>query len=292
MDGKPRALRYFDRDDDLPLTLGMLVDTSMSQQGILPEERTASEKFLDGMLRVPGGAGTTPAQEPDRSFVLQFDIENTLLEDLTDDKAKLTAGLEALQTPLDRRRALEKAQGTHTPLERGPGGGYRGLLGTTLFDAVYLAANDVMTKEHGRKAVILITDGGDHGSKKTMEQAIEAAQRADTVVYAIYFAGGGGFHPFGGGGFGNHFAAQGLGPDLDGKQVLRAMAAATGGRMFEVSGKQTIAVIYTEIGAELRSQYRLGYSPEGEAAGFHKIAVTVARDKKWKVQAREGYYAK
>ena len=209
----------------------MLVDTSMSQQGILPEERVASEKFLDAILRVPGSAAAAPPQEPDRAFVLQFDIENALLEDVAEDKAKLTAGLEALQTPLDRQRALDKAQGSHTSVQRGRGGGLRGLLGTTLFDAVYLAANDLMTKEHGRKSLILITDGGDHGSRKTIKQAIEAAQRADTVGYAIYFEGGNPFRLAAGPGndFLGQDLAQGLGPDLDGKQVLEDIAAATGG---------------------------------------------------------------
>jgi hypothetical protein len=172
-DGKPQTISYFAQETNLPLTLGLLVDTSMSQAKVLDSERDASYTFLDHMLR----------EDKDKAFVIHFDREVELLQDVTGSKPKLQAGLQLLAIDQHNSNSDDDNQG------EGRGRGYRGG-GTHLYDAVYLAAHDVMTTQKGRKAIFVLTDGVDHGSKETLEEAIEAAQRADTAVYAIYFSGG------------------------------------------------------------------------------------------------------
>ncbi len=194
--------------------------------------------------------------------------------------------------------------------------------GTTLYDAVFLASDEIMSKEKGRKALIVLTDGVDRGSKERLTDAIEAAQRADTIVYAIYFKGeapqhdsyndgnrgggfpgrggigfpGGGGYPGGGGGGRRGGGVPSNEPDqrADGKKTLERIVRETGGRLFEVSKKQPVTDIYSEIGKELRAQYRLGYTPDKDASedGYHRIdlALTSSDKKKWVVQTRDGYY--
>jgi VWFA-related protein len=180
-------------------------------------------------------------------------------------------------------------------------------VGTTLYDAVYLSGDEVINKQQGRRALILLTDGDDHGSLKSLTQAIESAQRADTMIYAIYYKDelggfGQGAGPFGGmgrrGGMGGP-GGQGRGgygqQRVDGKKILERMCGETGGRVYEVSKKETVEKIYAEIGEELRSQYRLGFTPSAESAseGYHKIVITLAgqpgKDKD-QVFGRDGYY--
>ena len=167
--------------------------------------------------------------------------------------------------------------------------------GTLLYDAVFLGSDELMSKQKGRKAVIILSDGVDTGSKFPLERAVEASQRADTIVYSILFSdesaygGRGGFGGFGGMGRGGGKRQE----HPDGKKVLERISNETGGRMFEVSKKQTLEKIYSEIEEELRSQYSLGYSPDRAdlAPGYHKIVVkTKTKDKDLKVQARDGYY--
>ncbi len=170
-DDRPQTIRYFSHETDLPLTLGLLVDTSLSQRRVLGEERDASVTFLDQVLRV----------DKDQAFVIHFDREVELLQDLTSSRQKLQAALGLLQVP---QRSSEGG-GDSTDSGQGHGGGRgRGGFGggTTLYDAIYLAANEVTAKQGGRKALIVLSDGVDRGSKKTLATAIEAAQRADTLV--------------------------------------------------------------------------------------------------------------
>ena len=160
--------------------------------------------------------------------------------------------------------------------------------GTMLYDAVLLAADEVTRKQSGRKALILLTDGVDTGSKVSLSSAVEAAQRADTLVYSILFedpeAYGGGF------GMGRRGGRGGM-VMPNGKKVLEQISRETGGRFFEVSKKQTLARVYDEIDVDLRHQYSLGYSPDRTEAGggYHKIHLTT-KQKGLTVQTREGYY--
>jgi VWFA-related protein len=293
VDGHPETIRYFDKDNDLPLTLGLLVDTSGSVRSALNDERTASEAFLNQMMTGPAD------RTPDQAFLIQFAHETELLQDLTSSRPKLHEALGQIGTtsPDESRNDQNSNGGNSRYGGYGRHGGHHGG-GTTLYDAIFLASDSLMQKQHGRKALVVLTDGDDRGSMETLARAIAAAQRAETVVYAIHFKGEqhgyGGHH---GGGFGGRGGYPGGGQRSgenhpDGKKVLEQIAGETGGRMFEVSGKQTFTTIYTQIAEELRSQYRLGYTPDAATAagGFHRVELTVPKDKKLIVQTRDGYY--
>jgi len=308
-DGRPQVIRYFSQDTNLPLTLGLLVDTSRSQSNVLDAERNASRSFFDQML----------VQPKDKAFLIHFDREVELLQDLTSSREKLQAALELLKTPSDRERSNDPNDPSNSPSGSGSGSHHGG--GTQLYDAVFLASNELMKKQQGRKAFIILSDGVDRGSKTYLESAIESAQRADTVVYSIYFAdshrdegqrpggmgrggggwpgGGGGGWPGGGGGYpGGGGGGRGGGqrhpeePRTDGKKVLERISKETGGRFFEVSKKETVGQIYDSIVEELRTQYSMGYTPDKDstASGYHHVQLQVKR-KDLTVQTRDGYYA-
>ncbi len=288
-DGRPQTIRYFAKESDLPLTLGLLVDTSMSQRRVLEQERIASYAFLEHLMR----------EDKDKAFVIHFDWDIELLQDLTSSRKKLNIALEKLDNP----EFEQSGGGGGGP--GGSGGHHRGG-GTTLYDAVFLASDELMQKQQGRKALIILSDGVDTGSKVTLSRAIEAAQRANTLVYSILFSdkdaygGGYGGYPGGmGGGMGRHGGMGRGGPmgypqqsHPDGKKVLEQISKETGGRFFEVSKKQSIDQIYASIEEELRNQYSLGYSPDKADAtpGYHKIHVTTTQ-KDLVVQTRDGYYS-
>ena len=288
-DTRPQTIRYFSQETDLPLTLGLLVDTSMSQRNVLGQEQSASYRFFDQVLR----------PDKDKAFVIHFDHDVELLKDLTSSKKDLDHALAQLETPQLERRDQSGGgnSGGGYPGGGGRGGGRRsGGGGTLLYDSVLLGSNEILKKQQGRKAIILLTDGVDRGSKTPLPGAIEAAQRADTVVYSILFTdkegyGGG----FGGPGMGRHGGYGGGGRRYpqqqrpDGKKILEQISKETGGGFFEVSKKQTIEQIYEHIQEELRNQYSLGYTPDKADAGYHKITVSV-KDKALLVQARDGYY--
>jgi hypothetical protein len=325
-DGRPQTVNYFARENDLPLRLGLLVDTSLSQRRVLEEERSASYSFLDHLLR----------ENKDLAFVIHFDREVELLEDFTGSRPKLQAALQSLQTPqMDANSGGGGqngggqggggqgggGQGGGGQGGGGQGGGIGGGIGgggiggrrggggggggrgsghhgggTLLYDAVYLAGDDLMSKQQGRKALIILSDGVDHGSRVGITTAIETAQRADTVVYSILFKDSEGF---GGGAvsmgpFGNGRRGGGRGPQeerVDGKKILEQISKETGGRLFEVSKKEPVEKIYAEIEEELRNQYSLGYTPDkNTGAGYHKLHVTT-KQKELVVQARDGYYS-
>src|SRR5277367_3357489 len=176
-DGRPQTIKYFNHDTNLPLNLGLLVDTSMSQRNVLDDERSGSQHFLDQML----------TDTKDKAFLIQFEREVDLLEDLTSDKNKLRAAVDQLGAPQFQRGASNDDPSGGDSGQGSSGHRYGG--GTLLYDAIYLASNEVMKKQQGRKAIVLLTDGVDRGSKESINGAIEAAQRADTVVYAIYYKG-------------------------------------------------------------------------------------------------------
>jgi VWFA-related protein len=321
VDGHPQVIRYFDRDQNLPLTLGLLVDTSQSQRSVLDEERDASSSFLDGMLTAPAD------RAPDRAFIIQFAREVELLQDLTSSRPKLQAAIKEIGTPNPNERSSDDDDNNGgNGNSNGNSGHYRGG-GTALYDAVYLSANDLMLKQQGRKAVVILSDGVDRNSKETLNRAIEAAQRADMIVYAIYFKGqeqhsynnngnnggggyprfpgggggypgGGGGYPGGGGGYPGGGGRRGGGQQpeenrVDGKKILQQMADETGGRLFEVKGgKEKVIDIYNQIAEELRSQYRLGYTPDATIVGdgYHQIDLRIPAQKNLKIQTRDGYY--
>ncbi len=316
VDGQPGEVRSFEADRNLPLTLGLLVDTGAGQRGLLDDERAASQTFLDRAL--------TGAK--DQAFVMQFAREVELLQDVTASKPKLRAALQALGTASPAPGVRDAAVDADDPGERR---GRAETRATAFYDAVFLAADEVMRKRAGRKALILFTDGNDRSSKETLAQALEAAERGDTVVYAIYVKGeapkqdrnvedrdrypgngypgngypgggypgggypGGGYpgggYPGGGypgGGYPGGYPGGGYprGSDTDrlpkarndGRKILERMARETGGRLFEATKKQPVPEIYAEIEQELRAQFRLGFAPVDKAAGPGHHQVEVA----------------
>jgi VWFA-related protein len=321
VDGKPQAIRYFDKDTNLPLILGLLVDTSLSQRSVIDEERSASSIFLDQML-------TTPK---DQAFVIQFASETELLQDLTSSRPKLQSALKEIDTPPPYSENTSSTSSDPNDTSNS-GSTRRAHRGTVLYDALFLASDEIMSKQKGRKALIILSDGGDNGSRENLVRSIEAAQRADTIIYAIYFKGddpqrtpnngqrgnrgggypgggypGGGYpgggYPGGGypgGGYpgGGYPGGNGGGSNYppvqrrtDGKKNLDRMVNETGGRLFEIKKGQDVAQIYTQIAEELRAQYRLGYTPtqDAAAAGYHQLNLST-KQKGLTIQTRDGYY--
>ena len=291
-DGRPQSINYFAKETVLPLRLGLLVDTSLSQRRVLDQERSASYSFLDNLLR----------EKKDLAFVVNFDFDVTLLQDFTDARPKLQAALPSLDTPQLSSRGRGGSggrgggSGGDPTSAGGTGRGGRRGGGTHLYDAIFLASDELMGKQQGRKALIVLSDGVDHGSQETLAYAIETAQRSDTIVYSILYADEEGFgsHPSFGMGPGGHGGHGGRYPQqqehVDGKKILEEISKKTGGRLFKVSKKETVEKIYAEIEEELRNQYRLGYTPDkGAETGYHKIQLTTY-NKDLVVQTRDGYY--
>jgi VWFA-related protein len=258
-EGKPVDLDYFSSKADLPLTLGLLIDTSMSQVRVLPEEKRASLQFLQQVMR----------PKEDLAFLISFDIDTELLQNLTND-------LKAFQ------RAIQEA--------RHPGTQNRPQFGTVLYDAVFLAADEVLKDQAGRKAIIMASDGADHGSIVNLESALEKAQRADTVIYSIYYSSRDGNRSVGVGGGRGGLPRIILNP-VNGKKALKKLSDETGGHLYEISNKLPLNEIFRQIQEELRSQYIFVFTPpKGFASkAFRKISLRT-RDKKLKVFCRSGYY--
>jgi VWFA-related protein len=332
-DAHPQTITYFAQDPNIALTVGLLVDTSMSQRRVLDQERGASGEFLDKMFDAQDAAATvatktasaatdspsstaksgSPAAAPlprDQAFIVRFDFEVELEQDITANREKLENALRRMDTPeFSRGSGSDPDDPNNQGGQNGQGGqqgnhrrGGHGA-GTLLYDAIYLSSEDIMHKQQGRKALVLLTDGDDRGSKESLENAIEAAQRSDTLVYSILFRdpdgpgnggygggyGGGRGGGMGGGGHHGGYPQQESRPD--GKKVLERISRETGGRFFEVTKKQSIDDIYAAINDELRSQYSIGYKPEpaDSGPGYHKIQLAADR-KDLSVQTREGYY--
>ena len=293
-DGRAQKIDYFQHETDLPLRMGLLVDTSLSQRRVIDDERTASYSFLDHLLR----------ENKDMAFVIHFDHEVELLQDFTPSRPKLQAALQQLSIP--------QSDGGSNSGRNGGGGGYGGYPnggggrrgggmrhgGTQLYDAIFLGSDELMSKQQGRKALIVLSDGVDHGSKETMAEAIASAERADTIIYSIYFAdedeGGYGNRGFSMGGPGMGRRGGGRYPQEqrpDGKKILEQISQQTGGRLFKASKKENLEKIYAEIDEDLRNQYSLAYTPDkGNIVGYHKIHLTVPAQKDAVVTARDGYY--
>jgi VWFA-related protein len=308
-DGKPQSIRYFSQEANLPLTVGLLVDTSMSERDNMERERSASRSFLNQMI-------TRPA---DRAFVIHFDREVELLQDLTSDHAKLekAVGLIDTQQAVESVPSSDQGSGSH---RRARGDG------TLLYDAIFLACDEIAKKQTGRKAIVVLSDGEDRGSQETLNGAIESAEKSETVVYTIYIGGhedhdrgfngprddddddmgrypggrypGGGYpggrYPGGypGGGYpgGSRYPRQ-QDNRPNGKKILQQIAEKTGGRFFQAGKKDSIDDIYAQIAEELRTQFMLGYTPpKDQSSGYHSIHLT-AKKKDLTVQTREGYFS-
>ncbi len=255
-DGRTHEIKYFTRETDVPLTIGLLVDVSASQRNLIDIEREAAYQFFSQVLR-----------KKDMAFLISFGEEAELLQDFTGSPRLLQAGLERL-------RVSSGVSGLHP----GPVPTIGTPRGTVLYDAVYLAASDRLSHEVDRKAMVLITDGIDQGSRLKIDEAIKGAQKADTVVYSIYYVDP---SAYGYGYFG------GLSDS-----ALKKMSDETGGHVFRVDKKHPLAEVFKELQEEMRSQYSIGYTPANDKPDgtFRRIDLRT-KDHNLKVQARKGYYA-
>jgi VWFA-related protein len=268
-EGKEQKISRFTRETDLPLTLGLLVDISASQMNLIEIERRAASAFFASVIR-----------PKDEAFLIAFGKDTELLQDLTSSTKALRSALNELKG--DAVGGPMMSGGSSIPnTNPGPIPTGNRPKGTLLFDAVYLAANEKLKSEVGRKALVLITDGEDQGSYYKREQAIEAAQRADTIIYSIYYVDPWFYRQAGMFGFGG-----------GGESDLRKMSDQTGGRVFTVDKNHTLEDVFREIQDEMRNQYSIGYTPSNPARDgrFRRIEIRV-RDKEDIVQARKGYYA-
>jgi VWFA-related protein len=254
-DKVPQTIKNFTQEKSLPLTIGILLDTSGSQQNVLPLEQESGATFLRDVL--------TPKDE---AFLISFDINIDLLADYTSSAREL-------------KRAIDKAT-INTGAGTGSITGNGDPRGTLLFDAVFLAANEKLRQEAGRKILVMLTDGGDQGSQETLKTATEAAQKADAIIYVILIADRG----FYGGGTFN------IG-DI-GARDMDQLARDTGGRVINVgnNGKK-LEDAFNQIQDELRTQYLASYTPTNKKADgtFRKIDMSCGKN--LKVQTRKGYYA-
>jgi VWFA-related protein len=307
-DGRPQTIKSFTRETNLPFRLGLLVDTSRGVSGAIEEERKAAGKFVDQML--PADPNAASGAEKDEAFLIHFDREVELLRDFTNSRDKLHRELDEMGPT---RAAQNSNQGPETSGDdQDRPRGSRG--GTQLYDAIFLASDELMKPQEGRKALVVFSDGVDRGSKDTLNDAVDAADRANVAVYTIYFKGaqerpagsgypGGGHHggmgsggyPGGGGGYpggGGRRGGSSSEPQVDGKKILEKIAERTGGRYFEAKKKDNLDEIYGQIAEELRGQYLLTYTPDmvDKEGGFHKIALKTNKDD-LTVVTREGYYA-
>jgi len=256
-EGKPQDIRYFAHETDLPLTLGLLVDVSGSQRNMIEIEKRAADQFFGKVLR-----------KQDLAFLMSFGSEAELLQDSTNSVVLLRRGLDNLKL----------RTGATGPLP-GPVPTINQPRGTILFDAVYLAATEQLRREVGRKAIVLITDGEDQGSRVKLTEAIEAAQKSDLIVYSILYADPG------------FYRGQGM-VFSSGESDLRRMSEETGGPMFRVDRKTTLDSVFQQIQDEMRSQYSIGYVAPGDVApGTYRRVEVRTKQKGLKVQARKGYYS-
>ena len=289
-DGHPQTIRYFAQQFDLPLTLGLLVDTSGSQRRVLDQERRASYQFFEHVLR----------EDKDQAFVIHFDREVELLQDLTSSRKDLEAALQDVDAP--RPQLNRRSQGGSSYPDPQNGGSQRRTAGgTALYDAVLLASDELMKKQQGRKSLILLSDGVDNGSKVSLSSAIESAQRADTLVYSIRFADEDAYgSPFQNSPFGGGMGRRGGGMGRsrmppaqthpDGKKILQQISRETGGEYFDVTKKMPLEMIYDRIEQDLRNQYNLGYTSDQTGGAYYRKIHVATKDKSHTVQARDGYY--
>jgi len=261
-DKTPQTLKNFTAETHLPLTLGILLDTSGSQIDVLPLEQQAGSQFLERVLK-----------SKDQAFLLSFDVNVDLLQDFTNSARMLSHAMDKAQ--------INTAGGNGGSGIPGLGGGTIPIhgtpKGTLLYDAIYLASKDKMADQNGRKAMIILTDGDDQGSDHKIQEAIAAAQKSNTIVYIILIADTG---FYGGVGYNGYSSA-------------KKISEETGGRLINVgSNGKKLDAAFQQIEEELRTEYLASYTPTNakQDGSFRRISVQCKGDD-MKVQVRKGYYA-
>ena len=254
-DDVPQQIRYFSRETDSRLTLGIMIDTSPSQEHLLAAEQDQARAFIQEVLR-----------PKDLAFVLRFDVEVELLQDFTSEQRLLGRAINNTVINEGGFRLLPEPSAAAS------------VGGTHLYDALYLASNELMKSNVGRKVLIMLTDGEDQGSKVTSDGALEAAEKADVIVYSVALTDD------------SFYWAEDLA--FKGNSVLKKLSKETGGRMVRVNHPRDSSAAFGEIAGELRAQYFLGYSPSNKLrdGSFRKIRVRV-RNRNYRVRVRRGYYA-
>jgi VWFA-related protein len=252
-DAISQKIEYFSQETSAPLSLGVAIDTSVSQGHLLGTEQEAAKKFLHSVL-----------QSGDQAFVMNFDVDVKLLKDFTDATTELASAIDSTEINETGRSILQEDVASSAG-------------GTHLYDAVYLASNELMKVRFGRKVLVLVTDGEDQGSKTNLQKSIEAAEKADVIVYSIV-ASDPEFYSL-------------LGFTYHGDASVRKLARETGGRTIRVRSIQQIGQAFEQIARELHSQYLLGYSPSNSRhdGSFRRIHVRV-RGHNYIVRTRTGYY--
>jgi VWFA-related protein len=250
-DNQEQKIAFFSKEVTLPITLALLLDTSGSEQDMLGAIQEAGSAFLSRILK-----------KGDEALVMSFDSDVDLLSDFTDDRAQLDRAV--------RKARINIPGGGVIAGNPGPIGSQH-QTGTALYDAIYLACGEKLNTEAGRKAIVIVTDAQDEGSKVRIEEAIEAAQRTDTVVHILLV-------------YDRRFGAN--------SGAAHKIADDTGGRVIDVRSDKKMMQAFDEISEELRSQYTLGYYPTNTSLDgkFRKVKVDM-NNHDLKVLARKGYYA-
>lgn len=306
-DGRPQTIQSIAKGADMPLRVGILVDTSKSMSGGIEAERKAVSAFVDKVL--------PSADTKNQAFLIHFDREVELLEDFTNSRDKLHQEIDDMGPTKQERYEVGGPETTGDDRERPSS-----KKGKQFYDAIFLACDELMKGKDGRKVLVVFSDGADRGSKDTLNDAIDAADRAGVTIYTVFmkgaeerdtsgfdtgnrrrsggsWPGGGGGYPGGGGGYpgggsGRREPEPRAGNGQDGKKLMQQVATRTGGHAYEAKKRDDLDPIYNLVGQELNGQFLLTYTPDkpDNNGGFHKIAVT-ANNKDWSVEAPEGYYA-
>jgi Ca-activated chloride channel family protein len=248
-DGKEEPIQYCSRGSDVPLSIALMVDTSGSQETFIGDESIASDVFFEAML----------GRAQDRAMLVQFDSSVLQLRSMTN-------SANALHLALSSVRARGNAK-----------------QGTRLNDAVYLVAKDALANETGRKAMVILSDGGDNGSNRSLAEAIEQAQRGDVQIYSILYSLWNDLN--------NSTPGRAPLPD-PGLATLQKLSESTGGHVFTVSKTLSLREIYAQISQDLRYQYELGYRPPADTKPntYHRLELKT-KEKKLMVQSRKEFFA-
>jgi VWFA-related protein len=315
-DGRAQTIKNFSQDPNVPLRLGLLIQTGHSLSGALEAERAAAGKFVDTMLSAAPAGGSKTSEGDTEAFLIHFDREVELLQDFTGSREKLHTELDDMGTT---RQASSDTKGPETTGEDRSDRVHGARGGNQLYDAIFLASDEVMSTKNGRKALILFSDGVDRGSKDRLNEALDAAEKAHTIIYTVYFKGeqekqaydmpdrgsrrgggwpgGGGGYPGGGGGYPSGGGRRGgdRGPSdtgVDGRKIMQQIAERTGGHAYDARKRDDLAPIYNLIAEDLRSQYLLTYTPDkaDNDGSFHKVALKANKDE-YSVSVPEGWFA-
>ena len=314
-EGRPQTIKSLSHDSNQPFRTGLLIETNRAMSGAMEAERKAAGKFIDTLLPA-SGSDAKAGEANSQAFLIHFDREVELLQDFTDSRDKLHTELDDMGAT---RQAQNDTQGPETTGEDRTERVHGARGGNQLYDAIFLASDEVMGAKQGRKALIVFSDGVDRGSKDRLNEALDAAEKAHVEIFTIYFRGeqeresfdnpqrgnrrgggwpgGGGGYPGGGGGYpgGGSGRRGGGGPSdtgVDGKKIMQQIAERTGGHAYDARKKEDLEPIYNLVAEELRSQYLLTYTPDkpDTEGGFHKVALKANKDE-YSVSIPEGYFA-